>query len=71
MEKKNKDGIWAIVFSLISLVIFGWLSIAGVGMAISGLKKAKAGEGGKVTSIIGLIISIIALALYLYLVMFM
>lgn len=70
--KQSKTfGIIAIVLSAISLLIFGFLSIVGIGLSIRGLSQAKkaATAGvpgpGKTLNIVGLIIGIIAFILWI------
>lgn len=64
-SKVNKNAIGSIVCSVVSIFIFWWLAVAGVGLALNALREIKnTGEKGKVLAIIGLIISACGLILY-------
>ena len=62
----KKSAIIALVFSLISLFIFGWLSFAGLSLSITALKQSKTNnEPGKGIAIAGIIFSSICITLYI------
>ena len=67
-EKKfNKNAICSIICSIISIVIFWWLSIAGLGFGIKALKEIKkTNEKGKLLAIVGIIIGTIGILIYFY-----
>ena len=65
--KTNKNAIYAITFSCVSIVIFWWLSYAGIGSGILALKEIKKNnEKGKVLAIAGIVIGVISNILYFY-----
>ena len=66
-KKLNKNAIYSIVCSIISIFIFWWLSIAGLGFGIRALKEIKTtNEKGKTLAIIGIIIGAIGVLFYFY-----
>jgi hypothetical protein len=66
-RKFNKNAICSIAFSIISLFIFWWLSLAGIGTGITALSEIKkTNEKGKVLAIIGITIGVIGEILYWY-----
>ena len=65
--KVNKNAIYSIVCSSVSIFIFWWLSIAGISTGILALKEIKEkNERGKALAIIGIVIGVIGLTLYWY-----
>lgn len=63
----NKNAILSITFSLISMFIFWWLSLAGISAGVIALREIKAkNQKGKILAIIGIIIGIISEGLYWY-----
>lgn len=63
--KAKKQGVWAIVLSIISFCCCPFLSFVGLGLSISGLKKDK-GNGacivGLVLSILGILLMVVSVA---------
>ena len=67
MKKTNKNAIISLVCSIVSIVIFWWLSYAGIGSGILALKEIKKNnEKGKVLAIAGIVIGVISNILYFY-----
>lgn len=69
MEEKNlnKNAIFSIICSIISIFIFWWLSIAGLGFGVKALKEIKTtNEKGKTLAIAGIIIGTIGILIYFY-----
>ena len=65
--KTNKNAIYAIAFSCVSIVIFWWLSYAGIASGILALKEIKKNnEKGKGLAIAGIVIGVIGNILYFY-----
>ena len=63
----NKNAICSLAFSVISIFIFWWLSIAGISSGILALKEIKAkNEKGKGLAIAGIVIGVICEILYWY-----
>ena len=66
-QKTNKNAIYSIVFSLVSMVIFWWLSLAGISTGVMALREIKSkNEKGKGLAIAGIIIGVIGVVLYIY-----
>ena len=66
-QKTNKNAIYALVFSIVSIFIFWWLSIAGISSGVLALREIKnKNEKGKALAIIGIVIGVIALVLKIY-----
>ena len=64
-DKLNKNAIYSIVGGLISIFIFWWLSLCGIGCGITALKEIKVKGGkGKSLAILGIIISSLSLVLF-------
>lgn len=65
MEGWNKNAIISLVCSIISLVIFWWLSFVAIGCGVTALKEIKEKEEkGKALAIAGIVIGVIDIALY-------
>ena len=66
-QNTNKNAIYSLVFSIVSIFIFWWLSIAGISTGIVALREIKVkNEKGKTLAIIGIIIGVIGEVLYWY-----
>ena len=65
MKKTNKNAIISLVCSIVSIVIFWWLSIVGISTGILALKEIKTkNEKGTGLAIAGIVIGIIGVTLY-------
>lgn len=66
-RKWNKEAIASIVCSAVSLLIFWWLAIAGIGSGIRAIMEIrKKNEKGMVLAILGIVIGIASVTLYYY-----
>lgn len=66
-QKTNKNAILSIVFSIVSMFTFWWLSLVGISTGVVALREIKTqNEKGKVLAIIGIIIGAIGEILYWY-----
>lgn len=64
-NKYNKNAIYSIIFSSVSIIIFWWLSLAGISLGFVALKHIKqSGEKGKILAYLGIVIGFIALFLF-------
>lgn len=65
MKDWNKNAIISLVFSLISLLIFWWLSFCAIGCGVVALREIKEKEEkGKALAIAGIVIGVIDIALF-------
>ncbi len=66
-QKMNKNAILSIIFSIVSMFIFWWLSLVGISTGVVALREIKVkNEKGKVLAIIGIAIGAIGEILYWY-----
>ncbi len=66
-QKTNINAILSIVFSIVSMFIFWWLSLVGISTGVVALREIKTkNEKGKVLAVIGIILGVIGEFLYWY-----